>query len=219
MNAVILACSSLVRHVNAAQAKMETNYPLIIVDRKYHVEPKEMKQQIFERLQKLPERVDTVLAAMGFCGGSWNKAPSEKRIVIPRADDCISLLLHADDARHPNLKEEGHFYLRDSDTTSYSLIAMKQNLCTKYGIRKGQSIFDSWFASYTDVDIIDTGEYDCYSEEYIAEAKKNADIIHCRLNHVNGSNMLLEKLVSGRWDQQFIVVEPGQMLSHEDFVS
>lgn len=116
MNAVILACSSLIGHVNAAQAKMETNYPLITVDRKYHVDPTEMNRQIFERLQKLPENVDTVLAAMGFCGGSWDKVPSEKRIVIPRADDCISLLLHADGMRHPNLKESGHFYLRDSDT-------------------------------------------------------------------------------------------------------
>jgi len=121
---------------------------------------------------------------------------SEKRIVIPRADDCISLLLHTDDARHPNLKEKGHFYLRDSDTAFYSLTAMKKKLCDKYGIQKGTDIFHSWFVSYTDVDIIDTGEYDCYSEKYVAEAQRNADIIHCRLNYVNGSNILLEKLVS-----------------------
>ncbi len=141
MDAVILACSSLIRHVNAAQAKMKTNYPVVTVDRKYHVDPMQMKQQILETLKKLSAEADSVLVAMGFCGGSWNEVFSEKRIVIPRADDCISLLLHTDDARHPNLKEKGHFYLRDSDTASYSLTAMQKKLCDKYGTQKGTDIF------------------------------------------------------------------------------
>jgi len=48
MDAVILACSSLISHVNAAQARRKTNYPVVTVDRKYHVDPVQMKQQIFE---------------------------------------------------------------------------------------------------------------------------------------------------------------------------
>jgi len=57
--------------------------------------------------KKLSAEVDSVPETMEFCGGSWNEVFSEKRIVIPRVDDCISLLLHTDDARHPNLKEKG----------------------------------------------------------------------------------------------------------------
>lgn len=219
MNAVILACSSLERHIDAAQTKMKTSYPVVTVDRKYHVDPKQMRQQIIETMQNLHSEADTVLVAMGFCGGSWNAVDSDRRIVIPRVDDCITLLLHTDDAWHPNLKQMGHLYLRDSDTASYSLTAMQQKLCDEYGRQNGMDIFHSWFESYTDVDVIDTGEYDCYSEHYVTEAQKNADLIQCRLNYVKGSNLLLEKLVSGHWDQQFLIVEPGQMLSNRDFIS
>lgn len=218
MNAVILACSSLIRHVNAAQKKMRTCYPIIALDRKYHADPSQMREQIIAAAEKADPEADTILVAMGFCGGSWNAVPLEKRVVIPRVDDCITLLLHTDESCHPNLKQPGHFYLRDSDSGAYSLEAMQQNLCDRHGREQGLATFHSWFAGYTDVDIIDTGEYDCYSESYMAEAQKNADLVHCRLNHVAGSNMLLEKLVSGNWDQQFLVAEPGQMFSSKDFL-
>ena len=40
---VILTCSSLERYVKRAQEKMHTNYPIIVIDRIYHVEPATMK--------------------------------------------------------------------------------------------------------------------------------------------------------------------------------
>jgi hypothetical protein len=75
-----------------------------------------------------------------------------------------------------------------------------------------------WFAVYTHVDIIDTGIYDCLAKDYIVQARRDADLIHCCLDYVTGSNLLLEKLVSERWDGQFLVTEPGRMLSDRDFV-
>lgn len=218
MNAVILACSSLNRHVDAAQEKMKTDYPVVNVDRKYHEDPKQMREQLMEKLRSLPSEIDTVLVAMGFCGGSWEAIPLEKRVVIPRVDDCITLLLHTDNVWYPNLKKAGHLYLRDTDTVEYSLEAMQRKLCEQYGGMNGSMIFNSMFANYTNVDIIDTGVYDCYSEEYVTEAQRNADLIRGILDYVEGSNLLLEKLVSGQWDQQFIVVEPGQLLSNQNFL-
>ena len=43
---VILTCSSLERYVKRAQEKMHTNYPIIVIDRIYHVEPATMKTVI-----------------------------------------------------------------------------------------------------------------------------------------------------------------------------
>ncbi len=217
MNAVILACSSLNSHVNAAQDKMATNYPVVNVDRKYHEDPKQMKEQITEKIRKLPADIDTLLVAMGFCGGSWESISSAKRIVIPRVDDCITLLLYTGDVWHPNLKESGHMYLRDTDTAEYSLEAMQRRLCQQYGGINGSVIFRSMFADYTNVDIIDTGVYDCYSEEYVMEAQRNADLVGGALDYVAGSNLLLEKLVSGQWDQNFSVIEPGRLVTEKDF--
>ncbi len=78
-------------------------------------------------------------------------------------------------------------------------------------------LFHMWFDSYHHMDIIDTGLNDCYSEEYARAAQEQADQIKAELDYVPGSIRLLEKLVSGRWDQQFIVAQPGRTLVHGDF--
>ena len=214
---VILSCSSLLLHVEAAQTKMHTRFPVVTLDRRPHAEPKRMRSSILETLEALPPSCETVLAAMGYCGGSWNHIPLSRRVVIPKVDDCITLLLHTDDTPHGNLKEAGHMYFRDCDTGAYSIEGMKEEICRTYGMEFGTSIFGSWFQNYTNADIIDTGVYDCYSEEYVTEAQKNADLIRCSLGYVEGSNRILEKLVSGQWDAQFIVLESGQEMTEQDF--
>ena len=89
----------------------------------------------------------------------------------------------------------------------------KKNLCSQYGDSEGSFVFRTWFGSYTNADIIDTGAYDCHSEAYMLEAMENADLMEATLDYVPGSNLILEKLVSGRWDQQFLVIEPGNTAS------
>ena len=214
---VILSCSSLLLHVEAAQTKMHTRFPVVNLDRRLHAEPKRMRSSILETLEALPPSCETVLAAMGYCGGSWNHIPLSRRVVIPKVDDCITLLLHTDDTPHGNLKEAGHMYFRDCDTGAYSIEGMKEEICRTYGMEFGTSIFGSWFQNYTNADIIDTGVYDCYSEEYVIEAQKNADLIRCSLGYVEGSNRILEKLVSGQWDAQFAVLESGQEMTQQVF--
>ena len=214
---VILSCSSLLLHVEAAQTKMHTRFPVVNLDRRLHAEPKRMRSSILETLEALPPSCETVLAAMGYCGGSWNHIPLSRRVVIPKVDDCITLLLHTDDTPHGNLKEAGHMYFRDCDTGAYSIESMKEEICRTYGMEFGTSIFGSWFQNYTNADISDTRVYDCYSEEYVTEEQKNADLIRCSLGYVEGSNRILEKLVSGQWDAQFIVLESGQEMTEQDF--
>ena len=41
--------------------------------------------------------------------------------------------------------------------------------------------------------------------------------MHVSLDYVQGSNLMLEKLVGGRWDRQFLVAEPGHLIRHGDF--
>lgn len=218
-NAVILACTSMLLHLEAAQRKMGTTFPVVNLDRRLHAEPAKMRERILEALQALPENIDTVLVSMGFCGGSWDQFSTRQRVVIPKVDDCITLLLHTDDTPHINLKEKGHMYFRDGDEGEFSMQAMKEQLCREYGMEFGTSVFGAWFADYTNADIIDTGIYDCYAEEYVEEAQKNADLIRCSLGFAEGSNRILEKLVSGRWDQQFAVIEPGTVIRMMDYMA
>jgi len=217
-NTIILACGSLLTHVKAAQNTRNTCFPVQVLDRSLHAEPRFMREHILETLAALPESFTTILVAMGLCGGSWRDVYTPRRVVIPRVDDCITLLLHTDHKWHPNLKKTGHMYMRDSDDSEYSIEAMNRKLRHTYGDIYGAEMFELWFRNYQYLDIIDTGAYDSYDAAFFNYAKENADLIGAKLSHIQGSNLLLEKLVSGEWDEQFLVREAGITMNEFDFV-
>lgn len=217
MSTVVLACSSLEEYVQAAQRKQGTSYPVVYVDRKYHAEPKQMKQVIEETICSLPLEVDLVLVAMGFCGGSWDSICVDRNVVIPRVDDCISMMLHTDDVYCPNRKEMGHLYMIEKDPCQFSVEKMFRDISKEYTDWDRETLFHMWFDNYRYLDIVDTGYTDCYSEQYVEEAQKSADLLHATLDYVDGSNRLLEKLMAGKWDEQFLVAKPQQLIRHGDF--
>ncbi len=211
-NTIIVCCTSMLRHLEAAQETMHTEFPVLNIDRKLHDEPTTLHECLQRELDALPDQYKTVLAAMAFCGGGWDQIKARQRIVIPRMDDCVTILLQTDDTSCWNKKQSGYFYFRDSDEGDYTLTAMRDRMRLKYGTEFGTSIFGTYFADYEHARIIDTGAYDCYAEEFVEKAQENADLIRCDLDYTAGSNRVFEKLVSGKWDRQFVVNEPNTLL-------
>ena len=104
---VILVCKNLRFHLEKAQKAMHTDFPVIELDTSLHKEPEKMREKILSEIEQIPEEYDTILAAMGFCGGSWRDICVDRRVVIPRMDDCITMLLTTDDMPLPNRKVPG----------------------------------------------------------------------------------------------------------------
>ena len=217
MNAVILACTTLADYVQAAQQACSTDYPVVLLDRNYHVEPAKMREHILATIDTLPADVDTVLVAMGFCGGSWQDVTCPKKLVIPRVDDCVSLVMTTTETVNPNTKQMGHMYVFGAENGGFSIGSMYELLVREHGEEMAQSVFDMMFDGYRNVDIIDTGIYDCYDPAYVEAVQADADRIHADLDFVPGGNLLLEKLVSGRWDEQFFILEPGGRVTQGAF--
>ena len=215
---IILVCKNLRLHLEKAQEAMGTSLPVIELDTSLHKEPAKMREKILEEISRIPEQYDTVLAAMGFCGGSWKNVPVSRTVVIPRIDDCISLLLTTDDTPKPNLKSMGCMYISDNRDREMTIQGIRNSLIEDYGEKKGERIFKVYFRNYDRVGIIDTGTYDSYDPEFLEFAEESAALISGRLLHVPGSNRMLEKLVSGQWDEQFYVLKPGETVTEENFI-
>lgn len=213
----ILTCKTLKTYVDSAQEKMGTSYPVIEMDNKLHEFPNRLWDEVIESINKMPEEVDTVLFAMGMCGGATLNVTFPRNVVIPRVDDCITLLMHTDDTARCNLKEGGHFYVMDHPMMS--LKNVRDSLVDKYGEKKASRIMKIWFDSYVSLDVIDTGLYDSYSTEFQAKVEEEASIVNLPIAHVPGSNHILEKLVSGKWDEQFIKIQKGNKMNLEEFIS
>ncbi len=215
---IILVCKNLRFHLEKAQETMHTDIPVIELDTSLHKEPSKMREKILEEIGKIPAEYDTILAAMGFCGGSWRDVPLDRRLVIPRMDDCITMLLTTDDIPKPNRKIPGCMYLTDNRDEQMTIPGIRRSLIAQCGEKKGERVFRLYFKYYTRIGIVDTGFYDSYSPDFQELAEESAGLINGTVEHVPGSNRVLEKLVSGCWDEQFYVLEPGQTVSDGDFI-
>lgn len=216
MRAMILACASLAEHVAAAQKTVGTRHPARFLDRRLHLDPPRMGRAIAAELADLPEDIDTVLAAMGWCGGAWLGVRVPKRLVLPRVDDCVTLLLTTDGERRFNRKEPGFLYVKDRDPERHSFRRAFAGWTRSMAAEARQREEVAWREHCATVAVIETGLFDCRAPEYTAAAKRDADWLGVPLRFAAGGNLLLEKLCSGRWDAQFAVFEPGASVESTD---
>ena len=210
----ILACSSLRDYVDFAQRRVKTDYPVVYLDKIYHRDPEEMREHIKEALLKLPEDVDTVLIAMGYCGGSWEGISAKQTLVIPKIDDCVSILLQTQDSVTSNLKQPGHLYVREKQPESFKGIF--ERMTAQIDDATKAKYHRDWQKFYNMMTIIDTGINDCRSDAYKSAVQEDADWLDAGVEYVNGGTYLLEKLFRGDWDEQFLVVGPGEVIRGND---
>ncbi|WP_315307210.1 DUF1638 domain-containing protein [Pseudoramibacter alactolyticus] len=220
MKPVILACGNLVHYVMAAQKKCGTHYPVVALNMRLHVDPPKMREAAVDALdRRIPGDRDTVLVAQGYCGGVWEGIAARQKIVIPRFDDCVSIALTTDDTYHPDLKQPGHFYMFNIRSGFFSPERLYRRLAKEHGQAEAQALFDTWFADYDALDVVDTGVEDLTREPFAGKAKRGADLMKAQVHPLPGSNRVLEKLITGRWDDQFMVKAPGEIITRDDFFS
>ena len=217
---VILSCTSLKDYVEEAQRKAGTDIPVIYVSKLYHRDPNEMREHILEKLSGLPEGTDTVLVSMGYCGGSWEGVECSCRLVIPKIDDCVSIVLQLGDEPVSNLKTSGHFYVRDKDPSKESIKAIFDHMAAGQDLNEStiETYHKHWQDMFEEIDIIDTPINDSRRQDYYDKVKVDADWLDAKLEYVYGGTHLLEKLFSGDWDEQFLVVEPGKKITRDDVI-
>jgi len=207
---VILSCTSLKDYVELAQKKLNTAYPVIYLSRIYHRDPEEMREHVISALEGLDPEVETVLVSMGFCGGSWDKVKVPCRVVIPRVDDCISLLLQTTGEPVSNLKKQDHLYVKDKDPFKENFKSIFDHLTRDIDEETKKRYHEDWMRYYREIDIIETEINDSRRPEYAAVVKADADWLQAEMAYIPGGTLLLEKLISGNWDGQFMVFEPGE---------
>jgi hypothetical protein len=177
-----------------------------------------------------PTRYDAILLAYGLCNYGVRGLHAPLPLVLPRAHDCITLLLGSrqryDDYFAAN---PGTFYKspgwieRDSDpnanpasiTSRLGLLHDREALLVQYGEENADFLMETmgdWFHSYRKLAFIDTGVGD--TARYRATASRLARDRGWEMEQVAGSRVLLDRLLSGDWpDSDFLVLAPGDRIA------
>ena len=111
-----------------------------------------------------------------------------------------------------NLRTPGHFYVRDKNPSKESIKAIFDHMADDQDLDQEtrDKYHKHWQDMYEEIDIIDTPINDARSQEYYDKVKADADWLDARVDYVMGGTYMIEKLIRGDWDDQFLVLEPSE---------
>jgi hypothetical protein len=217
MSTIIVACNTIADELNLAIRTTATPHPVYWIDSKLHTKPEKLREQIQGSLDRI-SNVSTILLAFGFCGaGLAGVRSTTSRLILPRVEDCISLLLGSEQIRRQVSRETASYYLTRGWIESENNIGDQCDYCTrKFGPDRGLRIMKEMLKHYRHLTLIDTGAYDITS--YGRKIGELAAKLGLTDKIITGSQRLLQKLLTGPWDEEFVLVDPGREIGREDFL-
>lgn len=237
----LLACEVLYRELCLCAARSPAMVDVEFLSQGYHDLPSgEMCRRLQEQVDRVGDvRYDAVLLGFALCnnGIAGLRAPGVP-LVVPRAHDCITLLLGSRGAyreyfdAHP-----GTYYLsggwleRDQENrermegTVMSRLGLDQShaeMVAKYGEENAAYLREVLGGGlekhYDTIAFINNGVGPV--ERYRRQAQAEAEQRGFKYCELRGGLGLLQRLCDGAWDEDFLVLSPGQAVapSHDDLV-
>lgn len=167
------------------------------------------------RTELTVEPVDMVLFGFGFCGNALNGLSADRlTLVVPRVDDCISLLLNHGCVREEIPRDARHYYLtRGWFNHESSLTEAFMDWNERFGEERAARLRKTMFSGYECVNLIDTHAYEV--SECLAQSEDVARELGLEHGIVQGSVQLLERLFKGERDSEIVVVPPSEEIGFD----
>lgn len=217
---ILVVCESVLPEVEQLAS---SNLDIKVLEFGLHNHPSRLNERLRECLAEIEkdERYKTALFGYGLCSeGVVGLKPQRVQMVIPKTDDCIALFLGSRARYIKELrKEPGTFYLTkgwiEYGENPLAIYNQEVDWAKKYPPEKAHWVAKEVVRNYKRIALIDTGVYDI--SPYKDYARKTAEVFDMNCEVIPGSLTLLEKLLSGDWDENFVVVGPGQEVTKEMF--
>ncbi|MFO8008277.1 MAG: DUF1638 domain-containing protein [Candidatus Brocadiia bacterium] len=227
----IIACGVFEDELRAIAARSANELDVELLDAGLHAAPDRLRLEAQEAIDRASQDgFDAVCLAYGLCGrGTAGLVARDVPVVIPRAHDCISLLLGSpkayrrEFARHPGtfyfttgwFKHKAHpdqARIRSAGGFDPQTHPHFGEFAEQYGTENARYIvrfLESWRRNYTRAALVDHG-YATAEHEKVTRAV--ADAAGWRYERLEGSLAFIEDMAAGRWDEElFLVLPPGHM--------
>ncbi len=222
---VILAChvmQSLIQpHLNGA------DIPVTYMDYGLHVRPQKMTPTLQAQLDALPEP-SLVLIGYGLCGNGLDGLKAGPHtLVIPRADDCIAILLGSYQAYIRAFHEQpGTYYLTKGWLESGSNpLKEYRSYVEQFGAKNADALIDTIYGKYKRLCFVAHTQADL--DEYRPRALEVAEFCAQRWGMTYeeriGSDDLIRRLLEAPrhpsdLGEDFVVVPPGGTVEQRMFI-
>lgn len=220
MSTVILSCNTIRAELDQMIEKVHCDYPVIYLESGLHNDPKKLNAAIQKVLDRL-SNVERVLLIMGFCGNAVVGLKTNKfNMIIPKADDCLTMLLGSMDRRKEVQREKTTYFLSKGwldmyDEVEKGMVDSLRSMENRYGKERAERIFRALYKHYERLGVIDTGSFDI--ESIVSKAKPHSELLQLPMEIIPGTMGFLERFLTGPWDSKyFITIENESIVKLED---
>ncbi len=208
MAPLLLACNTIREEFCEVAQKLKAEIPMIFLEAGLHIFPERLHRRLQAEIDGVDDAVSHILLGFGFCGNALvGLRSTDKTLVVPRVDDCITLLLGSI-ARRIEINRDGSYYLTRGWLDNRITIWDEYQRCLKrYGEQKTRIILRGMIGHYRRLVLLDTGLPG--GGDWRETAGRMAKAFALQTVEVQGTSALIEKLLRGAWDEDFLVLPPG----------
>lgn len=183
-----------------------------------HVNPDKLRSTLQAAIDAVSGKYDTIILGYGLCSQAVIGIRANGcRLVCPRVDDCIAIFLGSRKAYNTQCRAEpGTYYLTkgwievgDTPFSEY------ERTVQRFGKERAERIYKIMMGNYKRLALINTGQYEL--EKYREYAQRIAARFGLRFEEIEGSDALVKKTILGPWDDEFVVIEPGEIFTLQQF--
>jgi len=209
----------------ACAAVIEAMLPFIpprmsyeVMDFGLHTNPKSLKKALQNAINSSAPDIETILFGYGLCSQAVVGLRSGSRtLIIPRVDDCIAIFLGSVAEYQKQYRSvPGTYYLTkgwiefgDTPFSEYDIVVKR------YGEQTAQRIINQILKNYTRLAFINTGNNKL--EYYREHARSMAERFNLRYEEIQGSDVIIKKMLYGPWNDEFVIIPPGKTISFFNF--
>ena len=213
----MIACATVIEEM---RSWLPAGISSEVLDFGLHLHPEKLREVLQTKVDEASSNAEVLLLGYGLCSlAVVGLQARNAHMVIPRVDDCIAIFLGSCNAYKEQAKKEpGTYYLTKGwievgDTP----FEEHKRLIQKYGEVRAKRMTQLLLKNYRRLAFINTGHYEI--EHFRHYAQTTAEAFDLRFEEIDGSPALVQKLVNGPWDEEFLVVAPGETVKYSDFVN
>jgi len=225
MRLQLIACKVMQKEAYLCAAYSKNTVDIVFLPQGLHNEPDKLRSELQEAVEVTVDAksrpYDATLLGYGLCSNGIVGLNAKIPIVVPRAHDCITLLLGSKEKyQHYFDSHKGVYWYSNgwiATETQPGKERYEETLkeyIQKYGPDNAEYLMEmeqNWMKEYNWATFIDwqlaTSEHD---KQY---TKKCAEFMNWKYDEIKADRTLMQKFVDGDWNEnEFLIVKPGQKI-------
>lgn len=228
MKLKFIICKVVQKEAYWVAARSANTIDIVLMPQGLHNTPELLRAEVQKELDKTCDNqgntYDAMLLGYGLCGNGCVGLKAAITTIIPRAHDCITLLLGSKEAYQQYLDSHRGVYWYSDGWIATDTMPGKERVerliaeySEKYGADNAQYLMEMeqmWMKEYSWATYIDWNLAD--SERQQQYTRDCAAYLNWQYDYVAGSPSLMQNLVDGKWDDSdFLAVPAGKAIAED----